>query len=80
MKFEQGKVYTHQNMLDLVIFVQQIFPVNENYLKLKVRWFNRRGMDIKLEETIKINKSEFPRWYEWDGQTEDWYYEKENKN
>ena len=65
MRFEQGKTYSHQNMLDTLIFVQQVFPVNKDYVKLKVRWFTRTGLDIKLEETIRVNKSEFKRWYEW---------------
>lgn len=73
MKFEQGKVYTHKNMLDTIVYVLQVLPVNNDYTKLKVKWFNRRGMDLNIEEVIEINKSEFSRWYEWDGQTEDWY-------
>ena len=65
MRFKQGGIYTHQNMLDMVVFVQQVFPVNEDYVKLKVKWFNRRGMDIHVEETITIQKKDLKFWYEW---------------
>lgn len=73
MKFEQGKVYTHQNMLDVVMLVHQTWSVHKDYVRLRVNWFNRRGMDLNAQEVIKVNKSEFKRWYQWDGQTEDWY-------
>lgn len=67
MKFEKGKVYTHKNMLDMVVYVQHAFPANKDYLLLKIKWFNRRGMDINQEETVKIYKNEFFNWYEWKG-------------
>jgi len=66
MEFKKYGVYTHENMLDMVIYVQQILWVNDKYAKLKVKWFNRRSMDINLEEQVKILKSEFCRWHEWD--------------
>jgi hypothetical protein len=68
MKFEKGKVYTHKNMLDMVIFVQDTYhDFDKNAIYLKIRWYNRRGMDINTEEIIRIVKSELGNWYEWEG-------------
>lgn len=74
MKFEKGKVYSHKNMLDLNIYVLYVFHTNNDSVKLIVQWYNRRGMYLGVQETIKINDSELPRWYEWNAQTEDWYH------
>lgn len=68
MKFYRGRTYTHKNMLDMVIYVYCVTPVNEEYTNLKVKWFNRRGLDINQEETVKIKNSDFNNWYEWKGQ------------
>ncbi len=68
MKFKKGHVYTHQNILDVVIFVQDVLDINEEFVELKIRWFNRRGMDLHAEEVIKVNGKEYPRWYEWEGE------------
>lgn len=64
--FERGKVYTHKNMLDCVMRVLYVLPF-ENHVELKVNWFNNRGMDLNVKETVKVKKSDFSNWYEWKG-------------
>lgn len=67
MTFHRGRCYTHKNMLDMVIYVTHIVFKGNNYTKLRIRWFNRRGLDINQEEVVKIKVSEYENWYEWKG-------------
>jgi hypothetical protein len=53
-------------MLDMIIYVRYVFMPEEDHVKLRVAWFNKKGMDINAEETVKISKSEFSNWYEWE--------------
>lgn len=50
-------------MLDTAIHVLDILENKSKHIKLKIKWFNRRGMDLNILETIKINKSDFYNWY-----------------
>lgn len=67
MKFERNKIYTHKNMLDMLVFVIYDYMPFESYTKLRIKWFNRRGLDVNQEETIKITNEEAINWYEWKG-------------
>lgn len=67
MTFEKGKFYTHKNMLDMIIYVQHVVSSEDDPLKLRIAWFNNRGMNINQEETVNIYHKELPNWYEWKG-------------
>ena len=52
----------------MVIFVQDTYhDFDKDAIYLKIRQYNRRGMDINTEEIIRIVKSELGNWYEWEG-------------
>lgn len=53
-------------MLDMVIKVMYVYLPYEAHVNLRIKWFNRRGMDIHTEETVKIKNEEFGNWYEWE--------------
>jgi hypothetical protein len=65
MKFKARHFYTHKRMLDMVVQVIYIFQSDHKDV-LKVRWFNKRGLNIGLEETIEINEKELHNWHEWE--------------
>lgn len=66
MNFKVNKFYTHKRMLDMVIYVRYIFLPEDGHTKLRIKWFNNGGMDVNIEETVKILKSEFHNWKGWD--------------
>jgi hypothetical protein len=54
-------------MLDCAILVHKTQYVGPNYSKIRITWFNKRGMCLGITETIKINKSEYKNWHEFEG-------------
>lgn len=66
MRFKSCFFYTHKKMLDAAILIQKTQYVGVNYSKVRVTWFNRRGMCLGITETIKIKKSEYNNWYEFE--------------
>jgi hypothetical protein len=69
MKFEEGKSYTHKRMLDCVIYVRHVAFESDEVIKLKVSWFNNRGMSLRISESINIREHEFNNWYEFKGES-----------
>lgn len=65
--FQKYKSYIHKNMLDCVIVVQNSFRLPDGRYKLKIHWFNRRGLDLGIRENVVINREQIPNWYEWKG-------------
>lgn len=55
-------------MLDMVVYVKGINQSNETCTILDIRWFNRKGLDINIEDTVEISNQDFDKWYEWKGQ------------
>ena len=62
--FKKFKTYTHKAMLDVVVLVLTSYRLEDGRYRLKVRWFNRRGIDLGIQETITITKPQVKNWYE----------------
>ena len=45
MNFEEGKVYTHRNMLDAAILVLSVRELEAGH-SMDVRWVTKRGLDL----------------------------------
>ena len=65
--FKPWRTYTHKNMLDCVILVLKSFRVQDGRYKLRVRWMNRRGMDLGIIENVTITRDQIENWCEWKG-------------
>jgi hypothetical protein len=63
-KFESGRFYRHQNMLDAVIYVVYCSDLDEKSLALCVRWYNNRGISLGIVENAYIRKSDLYLWSE----------------
>lgn len=64
MRFERFKLYSHNRMLDAAIFVQEAMHCTLGRTKLKVLWFNKRGLNLGVSETVLITPAEMGNWYE----------------
>ncbi len=62
--FQKYRTYTHKNMLDAAFMVLSSFRTPKGDYKLKIRWFNRRGMDLGLNETVKVVQAQVGNWAE----------------
>ena len=62
--FQRYKSYTHKNMLDAAILVLGVFRTRTGNYKLKIGWFNKRGMDLGFTERVTITKEQLPKWGE----------------
>lgn len=62
--FKPFHKYTHVNAMDVVIFVLSVHYVGPNYTRLKVRWFNKRGLNLNVIQNVKITKEQYPNWSE----------------
>lgn len=61
--FKFQHVYTHNRMLDAAILVIKNYRLLDGRYKLKIRWMNRRGMDLGIIENVTIKKEEVKNWY-----------------
>jgi len=61
--FKFAHTYTHNRMLDCAIYVLKSYRLPDGRYKLKIRWMNRRGMDLGIVENVTIVKSEVKNWY-----------------
>lgn len=62
--FKKGCAYSHSRMLDAAILVLGSQRNTDGSYKLKIRWVNRRGLDLGLNEDVTIVKEEVKNWYE----------------
>lgn len=62
--FKFAHTYTHNRMLDCAIYVMISYRLPDGRYKLKVRWFNRRGMDLGIDEKVIITRDEVKNWYQ----------------
>lgn len=68
--FKFAHTYTHRKMLDMTIYVLKSFRLIDGRYKLKVRWGNKRGMDIGITENIEIKREEVKNWNLFVGENE----------
>lgn len=62
--FKPYHVYTHKRMLDAAVFVLESVRLPSGGHSLKIRWVNRRGLDLGLVEQIVVNRDQVGNWYE----------------
>lgn len=63
--FRQFTLYTHKNMLDCAILVLKSYRVaHDGRYKLKIQWFNKRGMNLGFTERVTITRDQLKNWYE----------------
>ncbi len=62
--FRPGTTFTHRHMLDAAILVLKCFRDHKGRCHLRVRWVNRRGMDLGITERITIVKEQLSNWRE----------------
>ena len=63
MKFEKGKLYTHQNMLDTCVYVYN--SITENPHRIYIGWFLKSGLNMNIEELITIKPEQLEYWHEY---------------
>jgi len=62
-EIHNGRTYTHQNMLDINVYIGSIVSDNETHVDAFVHYYNKHleGLFHGCDR-IKINKSEFDKW------------------
>jgi hypothetical protein len=64
VKFLKGHLYTHTSMLDAAILVVKVQYRGSAYTKLRIEWWNQRGMSLGLGEVITIKREDLRHWRE----------------
>lgn len=62
--FKLNKTYTHKKMLDCAILILKTFKLQTADYTIKIKWINKRGMDLGLVENVRITKDQVKNWYE----------------
>ena len=65
--FRKFRTYSHIRMLDCAIHILSSYRVKDGRYKLKIMWFNKRGMDLGFRETVTVSPKEVKNWYEMKG-------------
>lgn len=57
-----GITYTHDRFMD-VVFVPKVVYADEKIIKFKARWFNTRGMDLRVTTKHCITREKAKEFY-----------------
>jgi hypothetical protein len=64
--FKKGHTYIHRNFIDCCVYVLNSYRLSDGRYILKIRWQLQRGMDLNLQETVKIERNQIKNWVEYE--------------
>ena len=54
--------WTHERFMDVKLLVLKVQYADARKIKVKVEWWNRRGMFLGIRQTIVISTKDLIRW------------------
>jgi hypothetical protein len=60
--FHAHTIWTHERFMDVMVYILKVGYRGKTNCKLKVQWFNTRGMDLRITQNIRIESKQYPYW------------------
>jgi hypothetical protein len=62
MNLRNRELYTHRNMIDCMIYIQNLYRYPNGDCKVKIKWFTRSGGDLGVSDTYVIKQKDLKNW------------------